>query len=733
MDRERPAGRPSASKRFGHSRIRRPAPTAPARSGGSLRGLLGSRHRPPAGRSLGGAHPRVWRDWYATTPQTLPFLYEGTEPFRKAHPGVDVQPVLTPQLGGMIPYMLAGSAPDVFQDWVLPGYVTYDLVLDLMPFIKQDNVDLSIFPSHELAFFQEVSSFGGKPGALYFLPCYIHTQTIVVNQSALDEMGLPYPDPHGMTWEDWIKAFRSWTVRSSDPSKRRYGGEPDWLGYNDSSYNFISPYYLYGNGGGYVDPSDPTKSLLGTEATIRFATEYLSLMEEGVLGWGDFPSGQSVSSIRGTGVGMSTIVPYWRSFKWDFYPPPVFPVHQAAYSATDAYGIWNGTKYPELAWEFFKFLTIDPTWARFMMKLQMRGPAQRDLWDEWAFVVRQVVPSLRDKNLEALTAGPKNDLVYPGHIFRYSDQQVRSAMGATFSKITAGNLGASLAQDVAGALTALSQQIEAIQRVGQEAEARQVSAILTFKKTIATIPPGPHTEYPAPPREGVGVPASPTPYIRHDPATGTYTLLADGWDVWLSSDNPTFACMPVTATEGEWWCRLVAISNLTCPHISQWSKFGIMARADLSDDAPMVTYHVDGGTWQNIEWQARGIAGTTPWGQAGLAPSGVQHLVYPNTGKYANYLIRPVWLKLSRKGLWWTPYMSFDGRTWIQLGQPQTVEMGGCWIGIMACSHNGSFNDKGYARAVFDNLSFQPTEFVQLGDQGVPPAAGPVPPNWATQ
>lgn len=683
----------------------------------------------------------IWRDWYASTPASLPLMYEGTAPFRAQHPGVDVKPVLYPQLGGMIPMMLAGAGPDVFQDWVLPGYVSDGLALDLVPYLQRDNVDLSIFPSQEINFFREVSSFGAQSAALYFLPCYIHTQTIVVNQTALDDMGLPYPEPAGMAWADWAKSFAAWTVRSTNPKTQRYGGQPDWLGYNDSSYNFISPYYLYGNGGGYVDPANPTKTLLATDATTAFASEYVSLIRSGVLGGGQgtFPTGQNVSAIAGTGSGLSTVVPYWRGFKWDYYPPPIFPTHQAAYSATDAYGIWSGTKYPELAWEFFKWLTIEPTWARFMMKLQLRGPGQKYLWAEWPAVVSQVVPLLRTKNLSALTHGPLNDLTYPGHVFRYGDADVRAAMGTAFANMQPGGPPSSsgAGQDVVGALTTLAKQIDAIQVTGKAADQAAVANALYVRTVLDKMPVGPGRSYPAPKRIGAGVPPRSNPYIQVSPG-GTYTLLGDGWDTWLSSDNGSFACAPFTATEGEWSCRLTAIANLTCPHVSQWSKYGIMARADLSDDSPMVTYHVDGGQSQMIEWQARGIAGQTPWGETGnsLPPpgqtSGAATLVKLNTQKHRNYLVRPVWLKLARQGLQWTPYVSWDGQHWVQSGSPQFVPMGGCWVGVWACSHDSSFNLKGYTRATFDHLSFHPTELLQVGDQAIPPAAGAVPANWAT-
>lgn len=126
------------------------------------------------------------------------------------------------------------------------------------------------------------------------------------------------------------------------------------------------------------------------------------------------------------------------------------------------------------------------------------------------------------------------------------------------------------------------------------------------------------------------------------------------------------------------------------------------------------------------------MPGLTPAGASGLVPNGVKTLTAPNTKPAVNYVLRPVWLKISRQGEMWTPWASMDGTTWTQLNPAAAVRMAGCWIGIFACAHNGSFADKGYVRATLDKLSFTPTHFMQIGHTGTPPTAGPVPANWAT-
>ncbi len=97
-------------------------------------------------------------------------------------------------------------------------------------------------------------------------------------------------------------------------------------------------------------------------------------------------------------------------------------------------------------------------------------------------------------------------------------------------------------------------------------EATQAKSQLTAAKAraaLAGIRPGPTTRYPAPATLGAGVSASSAKGWVVPGAGGTYTLLGDGWDVYAASDNCVFACLPITATEGEWSCRITAVTNRT--------------------------------------------------------------------------------------------------------------------------------------------------------------------------
>jgi hypothetical protein len=83
---------------------------------------------------------------------------------------------------------------------------------------------------------------------------------------------------------------------------------------------------------------------------------------------------------------------------------------------------------------------------------------------------------------------------------------------------------------------------------------------------------------------------------------GQVTMLGTGYDCFSSQDACVFYCKAQAQT-GSWICRVDSVSNVSCPALSIRTKVGLLARADLSDDAPMVARHVAGAN--GIEWGGR--------------------------------------------------------------------------------------------------------------------------------
>lgn len=649
-------------------------------------------------------------------------LWEDTEPWRATHKGVNI--LIVPNTGGpgqIIADILAGNGPDVFHSWhpstVFSGHYT----LNLDPFIRQSNADLSVFNAAQLARFRLADGY-------HALPCYLGTMTLAVNEGLLDQMGLTYPAP-GWTYQDFAELARRATRPSTNPAKRVYGADFG-LGNLGAPSGYLPPAaVLEGFGGAYVDPSNPARCYLDSAGSVAAVEWVYGLARENIIsnpnGGGSFHLNQAAMTWAPS-FFLPQAAENWRSLKWSYYSMPAFPTGPATGATSDLYAINPLTKYPNLAWELLSWLSFEKTWQRRMIDLFLLSPALKSLWEEWVARVPVIAPPLQGKNLQAFAQLATGDRAFPQQGFAYESVQADALVDQWGNKIWTHQVG------IREGLTQLTKAIDALEASANVVAAQQAATL----RAIESVKPGPTTHYPMPPVGGIGVPATPaTAWVKADAATGTYTLLGDGVDVWSTSDNCVFACLPITATEGEWVCRVTAVSNLTCmasgkPALSVWAKAGIMARGDLSDDAPMASPHVTGAN--QIEWEVRTIAGIYPSSDAGLVPSGVKSLMRPVGTPVANFLLAPLWLKIRRVGDQWTPFASMDGVHWTQLAPPAVAQMGGCWIGVFVLAHNGDFGAKGYIRAVFDHLNFRPTHFVQLGDEGTPPAAGPVPKDWAT-
>ncbi len=647
--------------------------------------------------------------------------------FNSKHKGIRAQPTTGPwgNASGVYAQVLAGDAastPAVLSSCCGDFAIALPMLENLSPWFSKDNINpQTMYSPGQLLTFTE-------PTGLYGVPAYTCVQPLFYSQTLLDDLGLAYPDP---AW-DYTEATRLWRSIAGKASNGqwRYGSSMQWY----QTYFDGGLWLLKGFGGELMDPTR-TRCLLGMPESIAAANWIYPLIWDKVLiNRGGAANWTSVGGplLAGTcgftqtaGFGLSHMAAYvGNKIKWDIVPMPSWPVRRASNVQVDYFGMNAAYPNKELAWELFKFLAVDQATEAFVIKLSLTEPKLLSMWDQWEAIVTAAAPPLRGKQLKWYAIGAQQGWGFGHQFWKYDDSTVESAMGTILGQIWNHQM------DPAEGYPLLAKQIDAMQAAGQKTNAVLATEEAAQAKALAAVKVGPTTQYPAPSMTGVGVPPTEAKNLVVVGPGGSYTLLGDGWDMWSSSDNTVFACAPMTATEGEWSCRVTMVTNLTCPHLSQWSKVGIGAFGDLSDDSPAAYPHVTGA--HQIEWQYRIVPGLTPSGASGLLPTGVKNLMALNTKPAANYLLAPLWLKISRKGQEWTPWASMNGKTWTQINPPAVVRMAGCWVGIYACAHNGSFGNKGYIRATIDNLSFTPTHFMQMGNTGTPPAAGPVPKNWAT-
>ncbi len=643
-------------------------------------------------------------------------LHSATATWRAKHPGVDVQ--IVPNTGGpgqVVAEILAGTGPDIYHSWhpdVI--FATDGLTVDLSPYLRKSNANLSAFNKAQMSLFQ-------LPSGVRALPCYLGTMALAVNETLLDSLGLTYPQP-GWTYKEYGQLATE-ISRSHQGKSQVYGGAFG-LGNLGAPNGFLPPNcILEGFGGSYVAAGNPTKCNLDAPGSVEAIKWIYGLAQSKAItspnGGGRFSQG-TLGMTWAPSFFLPQAATNWNSLKWHYYDMPSFPQTGPVTGATsDLYAMNPASKNPDLAWSLLEWLSFEPEWQRKMIRIFLLSPALVSLWEEWVTLVPQYAPPLANKNLKAFATLAQNNHAYPQQFMRWQADQAYTLMNTWGQKMWSRQIG------VTGGLSSMVKQIDALELSGASA----ANALTKVQRELKTVPKTGH--YPAPPKKGAGDPYHLAPSYMQVDKHGVYTLLGDGYDVYLAQDACTFFCLPQTAADGRWTCRVTTITNLTCPQLSSWAKVGLMARGDLSDDAPMVSTHVTGGN--AIEWQDRALPGMTPGGQGGLAPTGLKGaMVKPLGTPTPNFLSQPIWLRLERSQAVWTAFSSLDGKKWNQTGQPSRAEMGATWVGLMCTSHNSDFKDKGYIRARLDHVSFTPTMKVQLGVTGVPPASGPVPANWAT-
>lgn len=432
----------------------------------------------------------LWRPWYnfneGTSKLGLQLLYDGTAPFRASHKGVDFRLTALGYQGATIAAILAGNGPDVFEDWVFPPYIENNLLLDLQPYMRKANLDLSVYPSSYVSYFREIGSFSPKAAGFFVLPDYVHTLGQAVNLGVLDQLGVAYPEP-GWTWADWTRFWTATAKRSTNPQRRRYGGQFYMSGYDYYGGN-PAPWYWHGFGGGFVQPGAPTHCHLAAPGSIRFAEWAFPLMREQIIGYGHFRAGQQVSEPRGTAGGLLYSAEQWRGLKWAIYPMPVWPDGKAwTFGVASGYAANAATKHPDLCWEFIEWLCHEPAWPRYMMRLALIGPILNSLWSEWETIVTSVAPTLKDKQLHYLTQTVRDDLLYVGKSFKYADAATARAINHWTGLAQAGKV------PVAQALPEAAAQVDALQLAAAAQSGVAAQALRRFPvrgRSIARVTPG---------------------------------------------------------------------------------------------------------------------------------------------------------------------------------------------------------------------------------------------------
>ncbi len=265
-----------------------------------------------------------------------------------------------------------GEAYDVF--WMngpsFPVYASKGVLTDLQDRVTKDNVDMSKYADALVKLY----SYNGH---VYGLPKDFDTIGLYYNKDLFDQAGAAYPTAD-WTWDDLAKAAK----QLSDPAKGVWGlSVPgDQTGY----WNFI-----YQNGGEVIAP-DGSKVLIDQPASCEAITFLYDQMKAGSM-----PDAATTASMDpntqlfpGGKIAMITAGSWAaKSFSTAGFKLGVAPLPKKVKQATIIHGlsnvVWSGTKHPEEAWTFVKFLGGEEA-ATILAESGTVIPAYQGMQDKWA-------------------------------------------------------------------------------------------------------------------------------------------------------------------------------------------------------------------------------------------------------------------------------------------------------------------------------------------------------------
>lgn len=296
--------------------------------------------------------------------------------FHAANPKITVKPTVSDwdtyweKLKGSI---AGGAAPDVFamDGPLFPDYQSRDVLLDLKPFIDKDGYDLGQLADTAVADF---TTAGGQ----YGLPRDQNVVALYYNKKLFDAAKIPYPDD---TW-DWAKLVEVGKQLTKDTNGD--GKTDQWGLYTETSdmENYWSS-LVWQNGGDIMAPDGKT-TVLGTDAAaggIQFLQDLIwkdKIVPDPALfaETGDaFEQGKAAMEING-----SWLVPTHEAAGIDFgiAPLPKGPAGLATSINPTGAVVFKGSKNPEAAWAFVKYLA-SPAAQTKLMELKASLPANKEV------------------------------------------------------------------------------------------------------------------------------------------------------------------------------------------------------------------------------------------------------------------------------------------------------------------------------------------------------------------
>lgn len=270
--------------------------------------------------------------------------------------------------------LAGGAAPDVFamDGPLFPDYQARSVLLDLTPYISRDAFDLTQLAD------QGVAVFKGPDGDQYGLPRDLNVIALYYNKTMFDAAGIAYPDD---SW-DWARLVEVGKRLTKDANGD--GKTDQWGLYTETTD--MENYWLslvWQSGGDFFKPDGTSTALTTPEAArgIQFLQDLIYkdkiLAEPAIFAQtGDaFEQGLAAMEVNG-----SWLVPTHEAAGLHFGIAPLPKGPAGRYTSVNPTGavVYRGTKSPDAAWEFVKFLA-SPAAQKQLMQLRAALPASKEV------------------------------------------------------------------------------------------------------------------------------------------------------------------------------------------------------------------------------------------------------------------------------------------------------------------------------------------------------------------
>lgn len=406
----------------------------------------------------------VYQDWQ--TDYFSGMAQQMLEQFHETHPHIHVFYTLDPS--NLVEEMMADfdaeTPPDVFQGcceyfpiWGQKGYL-----LDLSPYVDAD-LDRSTLEDWDPAHYRALA---GPDGRQFGLPKYQGTLGLYYNKDLFDNDRVPYPE-NEWTHGDYYIAMRRFTA-----NRARAGEKVIWGSMLNVAWDRIQV-HVNAWGGHFVDPADPMHSMMARPETLD-ALQWLRDRMWGEKTMATRPDVQNDTPTDAFIRGKIAMVEEgsWAlreileraPFRVGVTTLPKGPAKKVTLGTTDAYAIYEDTKYPDAAWELMKFL-ISPDYSRAMARTQLLQPARASLVTDWLQYVRQAYPDkARTMNLEAFTEGRIYNYAVAPEVFANMEEPWRITMAAFEQIFTLGRAPVASLREVSKRVQEMQQQAVRQQR-----------------------------------------------------------------------------------------------------------------------------------------------------------------------------------------------------------------------------------------------------------------------------